>query len=586
MITFRDICEYLDRIEQETSRNAMVSIYAELLLKCKTEIDEHLDILAYFTSGILQPKFRSIEFNIGDKLIEHAISLAYGYPRKDVEALYQKLGDLGFVAERLCQSRKQMPLCTKVLTLPDIYLSYYNLGRLGGKGSLNSKIKTLADLFGNASTLEARYIARYPTGQMRIGIAESSILEAVSVALTGTKELKEEIERSYNLCSDIGRVVKAWLTQQNEKIDLFWIDYFSPVRPALAERVSSTREIFEHAKECAIEYKYDGMRLQIHKKRDKVVLFSRNQEVVTHMFPDVVEEIKRIQHDFIAECEAVGYDEEKRVLLPFQVMIKRKRKYDVDKFTSIIPVKLYFFDLLKLDDKDVYYMQYKERRYLLEHMLTENYEHLKMSHIAPAKIVSDSKEADEIFRNAIQQGLEGIMAKDIYAVYTPGVRKYAWMKLKKSYGPAIDTIDAVIVGFFYGKGARAEKEYGGVLCAVYNSETGMFETIAKASSGLSEQEMEELKQKFSSLRSEFQPKNIVSEIKPDYWVIPSIVVELAYDEITISDLHTCGRIDKKGYALRFPRIIRIRDDKSLDDCTTTQEILSIYEKARLNKPNK
>ncbi|MEM3610467.1 MAG: ATP-dependent DNA ligase, partial [Candidatus Anstonellales archaeon] len=581
---FKHVCHYLKSIEEENSRILMTNICAELLRNFPDK--ENIDKLIYFMQGLLRPKFEGIEFGIGDKYIIQSASIAYGYDVKHVEKLYKDLGDLGFMAEKLCNERKQLPLVTKELSISYIYDTCLQISKISGKGSLDLKIKRFAELLGYASPLEARYLARYPTGHMRLGIGDPTLLDAISVVVSSSKELREEVERYYNLTSDLGRVAKFYLSDKKIQELTNAIVYFSPVRPALAERVSSINEIIDKQERFGIEFKYDGIRLQIHKKGQEIKIFSRNQEDITRMFPDLCKELREMQLDFVVEGECLGYDEKEKKFLPFQVTVQRKRKYGIEEKAKEIPIYVFMFDMLKINNEDLIDRPYWERRMYLEKHFKNYSKMITVSDLFYPKDVNDIK---KLFEKSIELGLEGIMSKNLDAKYTAGARKYAWIKLKKSYGESVDSIDCVVVGTFKGQGQRVAQEFGGLLCCIYNDEKGRYETIAKVSSGLSESEYEEFGKRLSEIKLKKRPKEVFSLLEPDYWVELKYVVELGFDEITISDVHTCGMDEineKKGYALRFPRLLRIRDDKSVDEITTYSEVINLFKlqsKKKLHK---
>jgi len=386
------------------------------------------------------------------------------------------------------------------------------------------------------------------------------------------KRIRYPIERAFNLCNDLAKVAEFSLFDW-EKIENFKIEIFSPVRPALAERLSSPQEIIEKLGPCAADSKYDGFRLQIHKNQDKVELYSRKLERVTDAFPEISAAVRELkQNRIIFEGEAVGYDKKQKKFLPFQITIKRKRKYDIEKMLKTIPLHLFAFDLIYLDGVDYTSVSFEQRRKDLEKVLKNN----QKIFLSDLKMVSDAAELQAFFESCIQKGLEGIIAKDLSAPYVAGAREFAWIKLKKSYGKLADTIDCVIVGYYLGKGSRAEFNFGGLLVAVQNSQTGFLETIAKIGSGFSEKEMQYLQSILSKLKINSKPQNLISNLKPDFWVEPKIVISVSADEISLSPVHTCGFENNKGFALRFPRMVSIREDKSLSDITTTEEIKELY----------
>jgi len=431
------------------------------------------------------------------------------------------------------------------------------------------------------------------------------------------------LERAFNLCSDLGEVAEAYLSGSD--LSSFSAQPGKPIRPALAERLPDAKEIIEklcsdekdegkkpiisrkcaalsayaaqtaptQRRLCAVEAKYDGLRMQVHVKEGVVEIYSRKLEKMTPMFPEIVEAAAALPaKSLIFEGEALAYNARERKYYSFQQTIQRKRKHGVERMAEEFPLRLFAFDIMYLDGADLTLTPYLERRKALEKLVKGNKTIVKSD-----LIYTDSpKKLEEYFQRALSEGLEGIIAKDLAQPYVAGARKFAWIKLKKSYGELADSVDAVIVGYYLGKGAREEFKFGGVLAAVQNEETGALETIAKIGGGFTEEEMTALEEALGKLKTKEKPKGLSSKLVPDFWVTPKIVITVAADEITLSPMHTC-RIHRAapyvspsashlrmegetGYALRFPRMVAMRDDKSPSEATTVREIISMFEMQR------
>ncbi|MEM4366587.1 MAG: ATP-dependent DNA ligase [Candidatus Anstonellales archaeon] len=558
---FREAALHFAAIEEKSGRIEMAEEIAELFKKATPEEGR---IIGYMLSDSLLPTYQGFDLGIGEKTLVEAIARAGGYPKEAVEKRFREVGDLGLVAEEVVAKRRQHSLSRKEMRLKEVYQKFMEIAKQGGKGSKEGKIRMLEGLIGNASPVEARFIIRAALSNMRLGVGEPTVLDGLSIAVFGSRERKEDIEAQFNTCSDIGYVIEKVL----EKKDIVKVktEVFRPLRYALAERASDEKEIISRLGRCAVEYKYDGFRMQVHCKEGKVVIYSRKMENLTHMFPDVVEAVKGLgAKEIIFEGEALAFDRKSKKFLPFQQTMQRRRKYGVEKASEELPLKVFAFDLLYIDGKEVFLEPYKERRAMMEKIFPKG-----ILEISTMKIVDTPEELKDFFDEAAGHGLEGVIAKDLEAPYTAGKRKFAWIKLKKAYLQA-ETVDAVVLGYYEGKGKRAEFGLGGLLVGVYNPESDMFETIAKIGTGFSEEEMEEWAKKLKRIRVA-KPKNIEYVIEPNHWVEPKYVVEVGFDEITESPLHTCGKKGGKGYALRFPRIIRIREDKGIYEATTTQEI--------------
>ncbi len=567
------LAETFAKLERTTERLEMMRILARLFSQATPE---NIDKIVYLVQGQVAAPYKGLDFGVGEKLTIQAIAKAFGVDPATVERDYKELGDLGLVAERHAANKKQMTLFQEPLTVERVYRNFYKIATASGEGSQDLKMRLLVDLLKDASPLEARYIVRIPLGKLRLGVGDATILEALAIAKTGSREFKEKLERAYNLCSDLGYVAKVLFEKGPEAIEKFKIVVGIPIRPALAQRAQSAEEIIQRLGRCAAEAKYDGFRCQIHKKGDQVWIFSRRLENMTHMFPELIEgTLKQIKADeVIFEGEAIGYDENTGTFYPFQLTIQRKRKYGVEKAVEEIPLRLFAFDLIYKDGEDYTVKPYEERRRALESLIGEG-EIIRPSEM---RIVETAKELEEYFEYCVERGLEGIVAKDLKAPYIAGARKWAWIKLKRSYrGELSDTIDAVIVGYFKGRGHRAQFGLGAILVAVYDDENDVFKTIAKVGTGFTEAQLAEMKRLLDEIAVPHRPARVVANIEPDVWVEPKYVVTIAADEITRSPNHTCAWDGQRGLALRFPRIVGwIRSDKGPEDATTEKEVIEMY----------
>jgi DNA ligase-1 len=565
MLLFSDVATIFAEIEKKSKRLEMTDILASLF---KRASPAEIDKLVYIIQGMLAPPYSGIDLGVGEKFAIEAIASAAGYSRAQVESHYKKSGDLGDTAEKLLEKRKQTALVTEEMGIKYVYDAMLRISKASGQGSQDQKIKTLTELLNNASPIEARYLVRFVLGRLRLGVGDPTILDAISVSSAGDKSLREPLERAYNVCSDMGYVAKAFW-EDPKGIESFHVQPFKPLMPALAERLSTPAEIIEKLGRCGTEFKYDGFRMQVHKSGDRVEIYSRNLERMSPMFPDVVKAVKGLkQKELIFEGESLAYDTKKKRYFPFQQTMHRRRKHGIEAASEDFPLNVFVFDILYLEGKD---------------MTGEPIERLfkgpGILRPSESKTISTAKALKERFDDAISQGLEGIMAKDLEAPYAAGKRKFAWIKLKKSYGKSVDTIDGVVVGYYLGKGQRAEFDFGGVLVAVFNPDRGMLETVAKVASGFSEEEMMGFAKSLEAEKIPAPPANLDHKIDVDFWVEPRYVVEVAFDDITKSPNHTCGMREGTGYALRFPRMTRIRGDKGMREITTTEEVIHMYELA-------
>jgi DNA ligase-1 len=566
---FREICEILQQIEGKSGRLEITSILANMY---KGMSPSEAEKISYLLQGKLRAEYYGVEFGVGEKFVIAALATATGYSEKEISALYVKKGDIGTAASELTGGRKQKSLSSRDLSLEDVYNSFMRIAQASGTGSQTQKIRYLSEMFNSTTPIESKYIARIVLNKLRIKVGDATILDALSWSSTGDKTERESLERAYNLCSDLGLIAKTYV-ESPEKIAKFKMRVFMPLRPALAERLNNAEQIFEKLEKCAVEYKYDGFRMQIHKKGKEVRIYSRKLEPMEHMFPDIVESVRQLPHnEIVFEGEALAYNEKEQRFYSFQETMHRRRKYGLEEASREWPLHVFVFDIMDLDGEDYTGMKMRERRKAIEKIFPFG-KNLKLSEWSMAR---SSEDIEKTFNEALKKRLEGIIAKNLEAPYTAGKRDFAWIKLKKSYGKAIDTIDAVIMGYYFGKGSRTKFGIGGLLCAVYNEDRDSFETVAKVGSGFTEEEMAHFKEMLESEKTKEPPKNLIHALKPDVWVEPKHVAEIAFDDITVSSQHTCMQRNGRGYALRFPRFVKLREDKGVYEATTAAEVENMF----------
>ena len=568
MMTFQELSRYFERLEGTTKRLEMFTILAELFAKVSPG---EIAPIIYLLQGQLLPSFRGLQMGMSEKLLVRAIALGAEREPADVAAAFKQSGDLGKTAEALLSGGG------KRLTVTAVYEELIHTAKIGGEGSVEDKVARLADVFKRVSPQEARYIARVVMGQLRLGAGDATVLEALSLAVLGDRKGKAALERAYNLCSDLGVVGERLLSKGLAGVEAIHARLGYPIRPALCERLSTTEEIIEKIGRCGVELKYDGLRLQIHKDGDRIEVFSRNLERMTDMFPEIAEAVIRSlkAERAIVEGEALAISDTGE-LLPFQVTMQRKRKHGIAAMAKDLPLRLFLFDLLDLDDEDYTTKPYAERRAKLQALLKAN-PVIELSH---AIETDDPGELQRFFDEAVAAGQEGIVAKRLDGPYTAGARNFNWIKLKRSYkGELTDTVDVVIVGYFAGRGQRAKFGVGTVLAAVYDDQADLFKTVTKIGSGFSEEELRELKAKMDEITLEHKPARVDSLMEPDVWVEPRYVLTVNADEITRSQMHTCGKdVETPGYAMRFPRTVGfIRADKRAEDATTVAEVIKLFD---------
>lgn len=582
---YKTLVEFYEKIEKTSSRIAMTEYLVALFKQTPIEV---LDKVIYLTQGKLRPDYEGVELGVAEKMTLRAISRATGVALKRVEELYKKLGDAGLVAQELLSKHQGGGLTAFLggvsaknpLTVNRVYNSLMKIAKAQGEGSQETKISTLVSLLRDAEPLEAKYLVRTVTGRLRLGVADMTILDALAIAFTGKKAARAILEKAYTKHPDLGYIAVLLAKEGIEKLKEIKIQVGIPILPMLAERLNDPREILEKlGGRCLAEYKYDGERVQAHRKGDKVWLFSRRLENITHHYPDVVEYIKRLKGDeFIVEGEVVAIDPNTGDMLPFQELMHRRRKYDVAKAMEEYPVRIYLFDIVYRGGEELIDLPLPERKKHLEEIVVESDE----VRLATGKIVDNPHDLMLFFEQAISEGCEGLMCKSIGpdSIYQMGARGWLWIKFKRDYRMEMtDTVDLVVVGAFYGRGKRAGT-YGALLMAAYSPEEDVFKTVCKVGSGFTDEDLAKLPELLEPYRIDHKHPRVVSKIEADVWFVPAIVLEIIGAEITLSPLHTCclNKIEEgAGLAIRFPRFTgRYRFDKKPEQATTEQELLEMY----------
>lgn len=584
---FKDLSKHLEKLEGTTSRNTMIELLAELFKEADAS---EMDKMIYLLQGRVAPLYEPIEFGMAEKQMLKAIAVAYGVSDKEILAEYKKIGDLGTLAEKL---GSQLSVHGSQTTVSEVFDALKKVAETGGAGSVEKKIEIVSNLLKSLDPLSARFVSRIPVGKMRLGFSDMTVLDSLAWMIDGTKALRKEIEPVFNIRPDLGYIAKTIKEKGVKGLASATPVPFTPVLMARAERLSSGEEIIKKIGECAIEPKIDGFRLQIHKKGNEVKLITRNLEDVTFMYPDIVEGIqKQIKaEDAILEGEAIAYNPETGEFLPFQITTQRRRKYDIEQMAKKIPLKLMAFELLFYDGKNMIGKPYSERRKALASLIREG----DVIILNEEEVMNDAKEIENFFDDAISRGLEGILAKKLDGTYQAGARGWNWIKFKRSYSSQLDdTVDCLVMGYYLGRGKRTAFGIGGFLIGVYDKVNDQFVTVSKVGTGLTDEEWRTLAVEGAKLKAKEKPPlyNVDKNLEPDVWMEPEIVVEIKADELTRSPNHTAGRVmkasksgsafdvDVPGYALRFPRLEKFRDDRKPEDVTSLREIEEMFEMQR------
>ena len=563
-------------MEQTSKRLELTNILVELLKKTPNDI---IPIVIYLIQGKLKPNFEGVELGIAEKLVIRAISKSAGITTKKIEDEYNDGGDLGLTASNILKKKTQTTFSAETITLERVYETLLKISSLEGKGSQDMKMKYISSLLNDATPEESKFILKILLGTMRLGIAENTIMDALAIAFTDSKENRELVENAYNVSSDLGKVSEVLTEDGVNGLLKFKVSIFSPIRPMLADRVKSEDEAIKRIEnEFAAEYKLDGERVQIHIENKKVVLFSRSLENITSYYPDIVEKISKSINadDGIFEAEIVAINENTGNFLPFQELMHRRRKYKLEKAIADYPITVNFFDMLYYNGNDYLNTPYNTRRKNLEETIKEN----EFSKLIPMSIVKNAADISEVLENSINSGCEGLMLKVLDAQYRAGSRGSNWLKLKREYQNDLgDSLDLVVVGAFFGRGRRTGK-YGTLLLSTYNSENDSFPTICKVGTGFTDENLDQLFQILSDKVILKKNPRIVSDIEADIWFEPELVLEIVASEITLSPIHKTGLNlvrNETGFALRFPKFTgKIRTEKLAEDASTHEEVFALY----------
>lgn len=552
---FLELAQLYEKLEKTSSYNTMRDILSEFFKKTPKEELEHA---AYLTLGQIASQFADINLGMAGKMAIKSIAQAGNEKEEKILQQAKKLGDVGKVAE-LYPGRGS-------LTVKTVFETLHKIAEASGAGSQDKKITLLAQLLKQARPIEARYLARIVLGDLRLGVGDKTVLDALAIAYTGGKEARKELEQAYHVCPDVGEIARTLAHKGMTGIRKIGVKLGVPIQTMLCQRIKDIEEVEKKmGYPVVVEEKYDGERIQVHKNGNKIKLYSRRLEDITLQFPDVVEAIKKAvkAKNCVIDSECMSVDS-KGNLLSFQTLMQRRRKHDVAEYVKKIPVALFCFDLLFVNGKSIIREPYKKRYATLQKYVKQT----GRINLAIKKICNDADCIEDLFNKTVEHGGEGVVIKDLDGPYEAGVRGWHWIKWKPDYVKGLrDTFDLVVVGAYLGRGRRAGT-YGALLCAVYNDITDRFETFCKLGSGFTDKELAGLLRKFKKIPHKPARLEISKSMTPDVWLEPRIVVEVTGAELTKSPNHTAG------YALRFPRFLRWRE-KSPEEATTKKEIMKM-----------
>ena len=563
---FEELVQVYEQLEKTSSGNEIREILADFFKKVSKD---DLKIVTYLTLGRISPEYDSVVLGMADKSVLKALASASGIEIGKVNKLMQDLGDVGLAAEKVLQKKPRTLVPVGRLTIHELFEKLEKISQVTGTGSQDQKSNILISLLQKTSSLGAKYVCRIVLGTLRMGVAEMTVLDSLAIAFTGDKQNKEVLEQAYNLCPDVGEIAEIIGKKGLKGMEKVEIKVGRPIKMMLAQRVQELEEVSEKISgELTVEAKYDGERIQAHKNsKEKITLFSRRLENITDQFPDLVEHLQQgiKAKEFILEGEVLAIDAEGNHL-PFQTLMQRRRKYDVEEYIKKIPVRLKCFDLLYLNGKSVMNENYLQRSEELSKIVQKG----KNLTLTEKIITDDIEEVNDFFQKMLKEKFEGVIIKSHQGEYLAGSRGWNWIKWKKDYVQEMtDTLDLVIVGAYFGKGRRSGS-YGALLCACYDSVKDEFLTVCKLGTGLTDEMLEELPKKLNKYKLAKNSARVVvkREMEPDVWFTPELVVEVLGAEITKSPFHTAG------LALRFPRFVRLRDKKA-EQATTKKELESM-----------
>jgi DNA ligase 1 len=577
-VDFQLLVEAFQQMEQTSSRLALTDHLVTLLKKTPAGL---IDKMTYLIQGKLYPDFEGIEMGLAERMALRAIASSSGRSLSEIEAVYRDTGDIGDTAARTMVSKGQSTLFSEQMTVERVYSTFDKIARTTGPGSQETKLRLVASLLNDSTPDEGRYIMKFVMGTLRLGIADYTVLDALALAFTGDKTNRQALENAYNVSSDLGTVARLLATKGIAAIEAVQITLFKPIRPMLAERVSTAEEAMERMRGyAAVEYKLDGERVQIHKNEENVELFSRRLERITDHYPDIGEAAMAINcKNAILEGEVVAINLQTGEYLPFQQLMHRRRKHRIEEAMESYPVVINLFDILYLDGKSRTALPYEERRKLLTNTL-KDVKNPMMIRIVPQVFATSPNEIDRFMASAIESGCEGVMVKMPSSTYQAGAREYLWVKLKREYRTELaDTLDLVIVGALHGRGRRVGR-YGALLLAAYDPNEDIFRSVSKVGTGFTDEHLDQFYRELEKHVIHQKHARVDTGMDMDVWFEPAMIIEVIASEITLSPSHTAAMgIIKDGYglALRFPKFTgKVRDDKEPEDATTTDEIATMY----------
>ncbi|MDY6788644.1 MAG: ATP-dependent DNA ligase [Candidatus Nanohaloarchaea archaeon] len=628
---YSELVEVYQNLEATQSNLEKTSLLAQAFSEAT---EQELQMLVKMCRGQVFAEWRTDDIGISSKLMVKALSKTTGISEEEIEDEWRETGDLGKTAQNLVKDKRQQTLAQRTLTVEKVHDNLQEMAGYEGSGSQGRKLDKISELLSTAEPVEACYIVRTIIGDMRVGVGEGTIRDALAEAffaeviepgeleetdISGLRiavqedlveeidedvfnnladkndveereasemeemelskeefdlvvageetyeslkdKAKEAIQRGFDVTNDFRKVSKAAL-QGIEGLSKLEMELFRPVNAMLAQKVESMEDGFDEVSDeegkVAMEFKYDGMRVQIHKKGSEVKVFTRRLEDITKQFPDIVEAVEDLvdAERCIIEGEAVGYDPETGDTIPFQNLSKRiKRKYDIHTMQEKIPVTVNLFDIIYLEGENLIDRSLKDRWSALKEIIEEERSRMEL---ADHMETGDMDDAQAFYQKSLNQGQEGVMLKSLEAEYQPGSRVGHMVKLK----PVMETLDLVIVGAEWGEGRRSDW-LGSYRLACRDKDSGEFETVGNMATGFTDEQLEDMTERLNDLVVEQEGREV--KIKPE------VVVEVAYEEIQKSPKYS------SGFALRFPRLVQVRNDIGIEDADSLDKVKNLFE---------
>lgn len=554
--TLADVYEKLESISGKLEKTHIIS-------KLLTETSEELlPKVVLLIDGRVFPSWSEEELGVANQIMIRAIAKSYGIRLDDVVKNFKKSGDLGKAAEELAAKRKQVILGKKELTIEKVFENLQLIARQGGGGSQERKLNLITELLAHSSHKEAKYIVRTVLSELRIGVAEGILRDAIAEAF---KVSPEDVENAWFLNPDYGEIAEIAKEKGKAGLVNVKIELGKPIMVLLAEKAPSLEDAINSFDKVALEYKYDGARFVVQKKEDKIWIFTRRLENVTKAFPDVVELCKKqiLAKNCIVDGEAVAMSSKTKRPMPFQTLSQRiKRKYDIQESIKEVPIQLNLFDIVYLNGETLFDRSLEKRRKALSEIVKEIPGKIQLAKQLTTK---DLKKADDFYKEALSAGHEGVIVKNLEAKYQPGRRVAGgWLKVK----PVMESLDLVITGATWGTGKRTGW-LGSLILSCRDPDTGKFLECGMLGTGIKEKKTNP--EDFTLLEMTKLVKPYIDfEKGNEVKIKPKVVVEVAYEEIQKSPTYS------SGWALRFPRFLRVRWDKSAEEADDLERINKLY----------